>query len=126
MNYPFKNKIEALLNSKSKTKEWLSEQMGFSARTLYNRKNFAEFSLQEIVILTKTLEFDFLKDYNAWLKTNSDEEINLLFDPPANYKKGRKLSINLRITGISESFKEFDKVIDLINKQGEKYGFEIE
>lgn len=128
MDYPFTSKIDELLDKKQQTKAWLSDQLGISSRTLYNKKNFAELSLDEILLMTKALQFDFLKDYNDWLRDNAGDSISMVREPETAYQKKEKyISVELKIRGTYEAIGlHFVDLLKIIRTEGEKLGLEIE
>jgi hypothetical protein len=128
MNYNLKAKIEETLNSKGKTRDWLAGQLGISEKTLYNYKLIGNLSLEMILKMSAALEFNFLEDYNEWLRENNEPAIASWSEEKIEYKKTSKqlITMSLHLRGEADVFsKSFTAILNTVRKECETYGLEL-
>lgn len=127
--YPFLERIKEILDAKEKTLKWLAAEIDKSDRWFYNISDFSKLQFSDIEKISSVLEKNFLADFNNW-RHDHEPSAYLLNEPGEVYKKEKpakrvtiQLSLKASPTDIQSGLSD---MIDLIRKEGEKRGFEIE
>lgn len=128
MTYPLKQKIDECLTRKEKNLKWLSVQLGISTKTLYNYKEIGNLSLDVILGFTKALDFNFLEDYNNWLREHNEPAISGWSEKEIEYRREAttQMTLTFSIRGNQDTMvNQFGKLITTIKNECDTYGMEI-
>ncbi|WP_374949586.1 hypothetical protein [Mucilaginibacter sp.] len=127
MEYPFKDKIKQRADKRPITIVQLGSIIGKSDRWIHMIKSIDDVTLDMINKISTALEFDFLADYNFWLKSNNMPMITQWHDPPVEYKKKSKdVTVTFGIRGERTKIAlHMAEILSAIQTQVETYGMEV-
>jgi hypothetical protein len=131
-NYPFLDRVRATLNNQKDAKKrslrWLAAQIDKSERWFYNITEFEKLSIADIEKISSLLDENFMADYNKWRVENDQASLNILGEPPAQWKvEPKRVHIQLKLSAAPQNAENnMSKMLMIIRREGEKLGFEME
>jgi hypothetical protein len=128
VEYPIAYKIKERLHELEKTAIWLAAEMDMSQRWVQGIKSLEKLSLDEILLLSKILEINFLQDYKDWMLINANTQINIASDVQHPYvtKKAKPFTITLTVEGPENRIEtNFGKFFKSVKQAAEDNGFEV-